>query len=497
VYNIIINEIMQNPSAVYDANGEWFEIYNNSDEEIDLNGFTIKDNDTDSHLITEETLIAPYSFAVLGRNADSTTNGGVTVAYEYSGFTLANGADEILLIDSDGNTVDSVAYDGGSTFPDPNGKSMELTFYDYDNNVGSNWVESTNMLPSGDYGTPGMPNSMIAPSINILSVTTEQEYLLVNPQTYEPPELGDCLIMNYPYEYVGPCDSAYFDIVIQNSGTAQLIIDDYHFTDELFPIVDNRWNVVDTLPIIIPPASNDTIQVRFIPWRYANFDYWFGIRENTLVLENNDPDNDSVSVSLSIPVVLNGTGYTLSIYGWTPEWTADGPNQPIVDFDTVSIGDSLDTTIVLTSYGIEELEVDGVSPADMPFSLVSDDGEMNLFESIDIEITFTPEEFGDFADTIYVESNAQMFYPVFTIDTGSPNALPPEPWFIIKGIGWECPINCNPCGFGDLGAFAVGLYLEDYSNLFDIDYNGRIDIIDLLIFSDIVTEYSDYYDCRD
>ena len=69
--------------------------------------------------------------------------------------------------------------------------------------------------------------------------------------------------------------------------------------------------------------------------------------------------------------------------------------------------------------------------------------------------------------------------------------------WLIRTDGRECPINCNPCGFGDLGAFAIGLMFEDYSNLFDIDYNGRIDIIDLLIFSDIVTEYSDYYDCRD
>lgn len=344
-----------------------------------------------------------------------------------------------------------------------------------------------------------MPDAMLAPSINILGVNTEQEYLLVNPQTYEPLELGDCLIMNYPYEYVGPCDSAYFDIVIQNSGTAQLIIDDYHFTDELFPIVDNRWNVVDTLPIIIPPASNDTIQVRFIPWRYANFDYWFGIRENTLVLENNDPDNDSVSVDLSIPVVLNGTGYTLSIYGWTPEWTVNGPNQPIVDFGTVSVDDSLDTTIVLTSYGIDELEVDGVSSADIPFSLVADDGEMNLFESIDIEITFTPEEFGEFADTIYVESNAQMFYPVFTIDTGTIEALSPEPSFIIKGIGWECAIGLWFSGsISDVGMFVYNLMgFTNEGESFDLDYNGTFDIIDLLILSDIVNGDSDYYDCRD
>jgi len=162
VYNIIINEIMQNPLAVGDSEGEWFEIYNNSDEEIDMDGFTIKDNDTDFHLITEETLIASYSFAVLGRNADTTTNGGVLLNYEYSGISLANGADEIVLIDPYGNTVDSVAYDGGSTFPDPNGATMALLDLNLDNTIGSNWIEYDSLTyGDGDYGTPSDPNFVV------------------------------------------------------------------------------------------------------------------------------------------------------------------------------------------------------------------------------------------------------------------------------------------------------------------------------------------------
>jgi endonuclease I len=161
-YNIIINEIMQNPLAVGDSEGEWFEIYNNSDEEINMDGFTIKDNDTDSHLITEETLIASYSFAVLGRNADTTTNGGVLLNYEYSGISLANGTDEIVLIDPYGNTVDSVAYDGGSTFPDPNGATMALLDLNLENTIGSNWVEYDSLTyGDGDYGTPSEPNFVV------------------------------------------------------------------------------------------------------------------------------------------------------------------------------------------------------------------------------------------------------------------------------------------------------------------------------------------------
>ena len=36
-----INEIIQNPSAVSDANGEWFEVYNPTGSGIDIEGWTI------------------------------------------------------------------------------------------------------------------------------------------------------------------------------------------------------------------------------------------------------------------------------------------------------------------------------------------------------------------------------------------------------------------------------------------------------------------------
>ena len=48
---LVINEIMQNPSAVSDSNGEWFEIYNPTDAEVDINGWTIRDDGSNSHVI--------------------------------------------------------------------------------------------------------------------------------------------------------------------------------------------------------------------------------------------------------------------------------------------------------------------------------------------------------------------------------------------------------------------------------------------------------------
>jgi hypothetical protein len=49
---VLINEIMQNPSAVSDGNGEWFEVHNPSAGPVDIDGWTIRDNDFDSHVIS-------------------------------------------------------------------------------------------------------------------------------------------------------------------------------------------------------------------------------------------------------------------------------------------------------------------------------------------------------------------------------------------------------------------------------------------------------------
>ena len=114
--SLTINEIMNNPSAVSDSDGEWFEIYNNGDISHELNGWTIKDNGSDSHVISSSLIINPGEFKVLSNNSNQSTNGGLVGDYQYDGITLANGDDELVLIDLNGTVFDSVAYDGGPSF---------------------------------------------------------------------------------------------------------------------------------------------------------------------------------------------------------------------------------------------------------------------------------------------------------------------------------------------------------------------------------------------
>ena len=162
VPGVVINEIMQNPSAVGDSDGEWFEIYNPTGDAVDIDGWTIRDDGSDSHLINNggPLLVPAGGYAVLGNNADSGTNGGVTVDYSYNGgFFLSNSADELILEDGGSTEVDRVEWDGGPAFPDPTGASMSLRDPALDNNVGANWCTSTTSFGAGDKGTPGSLNN--------------------------------------------------------------------------------------------------------------------------------------------------------------------------------------------------------------------------------------------------------------------------------------------------------------------------------------------------
>ena len=157
--DLVINEIMQNPGVVSDAAGEWIEITNISDGDISLNGLILRDHGGEEHVISDNNLvIAPDGFVVLGVNDDSSSNGGISVNYEYSGFTLSNLWDEVILAHPSGMIIDEVHYDNGDTFPDEAGKSMMLLSSILDNSLGENWAAADIVFGSGDFGTPGETN---------------------------------------------------------------------------------------------------------------------------------------------------------------------------------------------------------------------------------------------------------------------------------------------------------------------------------------------------
>ncbi|MFA6128411.1 MAG: lamin tail domain-containing protein [Bacteroidales bacterium] len=158
---VLITEIMVNPNAVSDANGEWLEVWNSTDYDLLLNGLVLKDAGSNEHIITSaDKLVFPAkTYWVLSKNGDILTNGGVSANYEYQNFTLSNTSDQVIITGPDGLLIDQVSYDSG--WPVIPGASMELhpDFQNFSgNDLPEHWFPARIVFGAGDKGSPGRAN---------------------------------------------------------------------------------------------------------------------------------------------------------------------------------------------------------------------------------------------------------------------------------------------------------------------------------------------------
>ncbi len=104
---VIVTEFLADPEGVADDMGEWVELTNISEAEVDLSGWGLVDDGRNAYTVPDGTTIAAGASLVLARTSDSATNGGIdgTLALG-TDFTLNNdvlyltstteGADEIF-----------------------------------------------------------------------------------------------------------------------------------------------------------------------------------------------------------------------------------------------------------------------------------------------------------------------------------------------------------------------------------------------------------------
>jgi hypothetical protein len=221
-----VSEFLADPAAVGDNEGEWVEIHNPGDEPVNLRGWQLADLGTERHTIEGELLIAPGAFIVLGRNADSSINGGAPVDYVYDGLSLANGEDELLLLAPDAREVDRVVWGDGSLAL-PRGASLQRALPD-DPDA---WFVSTTPWPgsAGDLGTPGSGPDAAPPP-------TGTPPPAVTPTPAPPPVTGDAWPLA---EVAGPLiieevafrsGSREF-VALHNAGDAPLLLDGWSIGD--------------------------------------------------------------------------------------------------------------------------------------------------------------------------------------------------------------------------------------------------------------------------
>jgi cysteine-rich repeat protein len=177
VGDIVVNEFMPNPDAVSDSAGEYVELVNTTGSAIDIEGWTLKDDGSDSVVLFNSGLglvVPAGGILLLGNNDDSLTNGGAPVDFDWTtvgDFFLSNSDDEIVLVDGAATEIDRVVYDG--TFPWGTGVSAQLIDPALDNNVATSWCAGQSAYGDGDLGTPGATNDCPGPELIINEVDSD------------------------------------------------------------------------------------------------------------------------------------------------------------------------------------------------------------------------------------------------------------------------------------------------------------------------------------
>jgi hypothetical protein len=165
---VVITELLINPVATDDAEGEWVELRNVSSSWLNMSDSVLADHGVDAVEIERvepgSMVVPPGGIFTICAEADYWENGGVEcdATFHYrtlgGGFALSNTEDEVRLLSASGDLLDEFVYSEGFAVE---GEAMGLRNDRISvsaNDVTSNWCQQISFLPFGDGGTPGESN---------------------------------------------------------------------------------------------------------------------------------------------------------------------------------------------------------------------------------------------------------------------------------------------------------------------------------------------------
>lgn len=151
--DVVINEIMYAPST---GEPEWIELYNRTNEVINLKNWKISDASTAVTITTQDKIIPANSFVIISK--DSTILSFYSVPAQIVTTNIAalnNTGDAVVIRDANNLKIDSVFYQpswGGNS----GGKSIERIDADIPSTDSTNWRSSKSIFKA----TPGSINSV-------------------------------------------------------------------------------------------------------------------------------------------------------------------------------------------------------------------------------------------------------------------------------------------------------------------------------------------------
>lgn len=156
--NVIINEIMYKNHPNFES-GDWFELYNNGNVDIDLNNWIFKDDNNEHKFVfPENTILKQGEYIVVAQDLSNFKLYYPEIQNVVGSFNFGLGVeDQIKIYSPDGILRDSVSYTNEApwySYTDGLGYSLELKNVGLDNLLPRNWQQSYVL-----YGTPGKINS--------------------------------------------------------------------------------------------------------------------------------------------------------------------------------------------------------------------------------------------------------------------------------------------------------------------------------------------------
>jgi len=160
--DVVINEIAW-AGTTDSYNDEWIELYNTTNQTIDLSGFIIEDDGSTTYEISSGS-IAPHGYFVIEDDEETIST---LAADALIGLSLANAGDSLVLKDASGNTIDTVNGSGGAWYAGDSSSKATMERVDpySTTDEAANWADAS----SGNgaqgstgldiLGTPGGANS--------------------------------------------------------------------------------------------------------------------------------------------------------------------------------------------------------------------------------------------------------------------------------------------------------------------------------------------------
>jgi len=214
VGEIVITEIMYNPPETDNDSLEYIEIYNNSDNAVNLLAYAFTSG---VDYVFPDLTLGNGDYMIIAKDSLAFTNLFGIISYQWVGGSLSNGGELLKLVNPVGITVDSVPYEDAAPWPiDADGDGPSITICDpgTENSVGDNWHASVNFLAvnannDSIFGSPGMAPAPVADFI-------ANQTALPGSGQVEFSEMATCNADSYFWEFEGgtPATSSDPDPVI-------------------------------------------------------------------------------------------------------------------------------------------------------------------------------------------------------------------------------------------------------------------------------------------